>query len=180
MKASDTTSGKYPVIARLFELINQISEDQFVLILKELLKEQFSAQMFKLVIDLSDEQQAALLKHLHKKVDAHHSKERRGHSRKSCLIPLTYVVQGRQFDGYILDISNHGVFIETSNAFFSGQEIIMTFSAPRFQKPLTITGEIAWSSQNGIGVKFNDLTTHQRKAITEFSENKAEVYQIRS
>ncbi len=180
MKTSDTTVGKYPVIARLFELINQISEDQFVIILKDLLKDKFSAHMFKLVIDMSDEQQGALLKHLQKKVNAENSSERRKYLRKACLIPLTYVVQGRQFDGYILDISDHGVFIETGNTLFSGQEIIMTFSAPRYQKALRITGDIVWSSRNGIGVKFSQLTAHQQKAISAFSENKTEIYKIRS
>ncbi|MBW2470036.1 MAG: PilZ domain-containing protein [Deltaproteobacteria bacterium] len=180
MKAVDTSLGKYSIIARMFELINHISEDQFVIILKDLLGDNFSAQLFKLVIDLPEEQQVALLNHLQKKVHARHSRERRSQSRKPCLIPLTYLVRGRQFDGYILDINDHGVFIETGNAFFSGQEIIMTFSAPRNQKALTITGQIVWSSQDGIGVTFNRLTAHQHKAIQAFSEDKAEVYKIRS
>ncbi len=180
MKALDTSLGKYAIIARLFELINHISEDQFVIILKDLLGEKFSAQLFKLVIDLSEEQQRTLLNHLQKSVHAHNSGERRKHSRKPCLIPLTYLVRGRQFNGYILDINDHGVFIETGNAFFSGQEIIMTFAAPRNQKALTITGQIVWSSQDGIGVKFSCLTAHQRTAIQAFSENEAEILKIRS
>jgi Tfp pilus assembly protein PilZ len=180
MKALDTALGNYATIARLFELINHISEDQFVLILKDLLGEKFSAQLFKLVIDLPEEQQMALLNHLQKKAHARTSSERRKLSRKPCLIPLTYLVRGRQFDGYILDINNNGVFIETGNAFFSGQEIIMTFAAPRNQKALTISGQIVWSSQEGIGVKFTRLTAHQREAIQAFSENESEVVTIKS
>ncbi len=180
MKATGMPRGKYPVISRIFERINHISEDQLILILKELLKEKFSAHLFKLIIDMSDEQQATLLRHLQKKDDALSNTERRRYARTACLIPLTYVVQDRQFDGYILDISDHGVFIETGSTFFGGQEIIMTFSAPRFQKPLKITGEIVWSSQNGIGVKFNQLTAYQHKAIKEFSKRTAEVIKIRS
>ena len=180
MKLLDTPLSKYPLIARLFELINHISEDQFVIILKDLLGDKFSAHLFKLVIDLADEQQIALLNHLQKRVNAPNSSERRRRARKTCLIPLTYLVRGRQFDGYILDINDHGVFIETGNAFFSGQEIIMTFAAPRNQKALTITGQIVWSSQDGIGVKFSRLTAHQRKAIQSFSENETEVLKIRS
>jgi hypothetical protein len=38
MTASDTLSGKYPVIARLFELINHISEGRLLIILKEMIK----------------------------------------------------------------------------------------------------------------------------------------------
>ena len=66
MAASDTLSGKYPVIARIFDLINQISEDRVLIILKELLKDKFSDHIFKLVIDLPDEQQSVLLKQLEK------------------------------------------------------------------------------------------------------------------
>ena len=177
MKPSDPTLNQYPLNARLFELINHISEEQFIIILKELLKDNFSAHLFKLVIDMSEPQQAALLKQLQKKVEGN---DRRRYARKPCLIPLTYAVQGRQFDGYILDISDHGAFIETGNVFYSGQEIIITFSAPQYQKPLTISGEIVWSSQNGIGVKFSPLTSHQNKAVQAFSDNKAEVVKIRS
>ena len=180
MQPSVATAGQYPIIARLFELINRISEDQLIMILKELLNEKFSAHMFKLVIDMTEGQQAALLERLQKKVQNLDSNERRKHERQTCLVPLTYVVQGRSFEGYILDISNHGVFIDSGNAFFNGQEIIMTFSAPRHQKPLTITGEIVWSGQNGIGVKFRQLNTHQQKAVSEFSANTTEVYQIKN
>lgn len=180
MKKLNTALGNYATIARLFELINQISEDQFVIILKNSLGDRFSAQLFKLVIDLSEKQQIALLNHLQKKVVAGNSSERRRLSRRPCLIPLTYLVRSRRFDGYILDISDQGAFIETGNAFFSGQEIIMTFAAPRNQKALTITGQIVWSSQDGIGVKFKSLTAHQREAIRAFSETEAEVYKIRS
>jgi hypothetical protein len=38
MTASDTLSGKYPIIAHLFELINHVSEDRLLIILKEMIK----------------------------------------------------------------------------------------------------------------------------------------------
>ncbi|MDH3827635.1 MAG: hypothetical protein OET21_09480, partial [Desulfobacterales bacterium] len=61
MTVSDTLSGKYPVIARIFDLMNHISEDRVLIILKELLKDKFSDHIFKLVIDLPDEQQSVFL-----------------------------------------------------------------------------------------------------------------------
>ena len=180
MTASDTLSGKYPAIARIFDLINQISEDRVLIILKELLKEKFSDHIFKLVIDLSDEQQNVLLKQLEKAAHPLSTDDRRKHSRKNCLMPVNYSVGGRPFKGYILDISIYGVFIETSDYFFSGQEIIMTFSVPHYQKPLTVTGEIVWSSQNGMGIKFGQLTSHQHQMIKTFSDTPEEVYKIKS
>jgi len=56
----------------------------------------------------------------------------------------------------------------------------MKFSVPHYQKPLTISGEIVWSSQNGIGIKFRQLTPHQIDVIKTFLENTEEVYEITS
>ena len=173
MTEIDTPSGKYPVIARLFELMNTISEDQ-------LLKDKLSTHIFKLVIDLPDEQQTALLQKLEETAQGISAKERRRHLRKACLMPIDYSVQSRQFKGYILDISTQGAFIETNDYYFSGQEIIMKFSVPHYQKPLTISGEIVWRSQNGIGIKFRQLTPHQIDVIKSFSENLEQIYQITS
>ena len=64
MTAPGTLSGKYPVVARIFDLMNRVSEDRLLIILKELLKEKFSDHIFKLVIDLPDEQQGLLLQQL--------------------------------------------------------------------------------------------------------------------
>ena len=180
MTKSDTPSGKYPIIARLFELMNTISEDQLLMMLKQLLKEKLSTHIFKLVIDMSDEQQVALLEKLEETVQGTGSKERRRQLRKACLMPVEYSIQGRQFKGYILDISTHGAFIETNEYYFSGQVIIMKFSVPHYQKPLSISGEIVWSSQNGIGIKFEQLTPHQIEVIKAFSENTEQVYHITS
>lgn len=180
MAVASPPTGKYNVIARLFELMNNISEDRLLLILKDLLQDNFTTQIFKLVIDMTDEQQMLLLEALGKKAPTTDSKDRRGHSRKPCLIPLDYKVNGRTFKGYILDISAFGVFIETSDYFFCGQEILMTFSVPNYQKSLKLAGEIVWSSQQGIGVKFTHLTQHQLDAIKFFSENQEAVYEINS
>lgn len=180
MPASRRPSGKYNVIARLFELMNNISEDQLLIILKDLLQDNFTNHIFKLVIDMTDQQQKSLLEKLEERVTKSERKDRRGHSRKPCLVPVDYKVNGRNFKGYILDISAFGVFIETSDYFFGGQEIIMAFSVPNYQKQLKLAGEIVWSSQQGIGVKFTHLTQHQLDAIKFFSENEEAIYEITS
>ncbi|MGD2185442.1 MAG: PilZ domain-containing protein, partial [Desulfobacterales bacterium] len=123
---------------------------------------------------------AALLQKLEETAQGTTGKDRRKHLRKACLMPVEYSVQGRQFKGYILDISTQGAFIETNDYYFSGQKIIMKFSVPHYQKPLSISGEIVWSSQNGIGIKFKQLTSHQIDVIQAFSEYTEQVYEITS
>ena len=81
MTTTDTLSGKYPVIARIFDLMNHISEDRVLIILKELLKDKFSDHIFKLVIDLPDEQQRILLKQLEKSAQPGSTEDRRTHAR---------------------------------------------------------------------------------------------------
>jgi len=178
MSSSNTQNNKYNNIKRLFELMNQISEDQLVILLKELLQDSFTTHLFKLIIDMSDEQQALLLEKLKAKSSIETCRDRRGQPRKNCLAPVDYKVQGRSFEGFILDISSFGVFIETTDYFFGGQEISMAFSVPNYQKPLKLAGEIVWSSEQGIGVKFTHLTQHQLDAIRCFSENNEETYEI--
>jgi len=173
-----TAEDKYSVVTRLFEKMNQISEDQLLIYLRELLQDSFSAQMFKMVIDMSNEQQALLLKKLESKSSIKNQEDRRSQSRKSCLVPADYEIQGRSFKGYILDISDSGAFIETSDYFFGGQDIIITFAVPAYQKPLKLTGKIVWSSEQGIGVKFTHLTPHQLGAVKYFSENDKVLCQI--
>jgi len=171
MTGPSLPASKYHFIARLFELINTISEEQLLLILKQLLKDKLSTHIFKLVIDLPDKQQAALLEKLEKSALEVDRKDRRRHSRKACLMPVDYSVEGREFKGYILDINTQGAFIETNDYFFSGQEIIMTYLVSHYQKPIRVTGEIVWSSRDGIGIKFSPLSPHQLEAIKSFSEN---------
>lgn len=173
-------AGKYGVIARLFELMSNISEDQLLLIIKELLQDNFTTQIFKLVIDMTDQQRNLLLEKLEEKIKKSERIDKRFHSRKPCLMPVDYRVNGHSFKGYILDISALGVFIETSDYFFSDQDIIIAFSVPNYQKPLNLAAEIVWSNQQGIGVKFTHLTQQQFNAIKFFSEKNEEVYEITS
>ena len=70
MAVASPPTGKYNVIARLFELMNNISEDRLLLILKNLLQDNFTTHIFKLVIDMTDEQQMLLLEALEKKAPA--------------------------------------------------------------------------------------------------------------
>lgn len=180
MASSNPAAGKFSVTARLFGLMNNISEDQLIIILKELLKDNFTTHIFRLVIDMPTDQQMLLLEKLEQRGVKNVIRDRRGHSRKACLIPVDYTVQARTFRGYILDISAFGVFIETSDFFFSGQEAIMSFSVPNYQRPMRLVGEIVWSSQHGIGVKFSHLTQHQLDVIRSFSETNGEIYEINS
>jgi Tfp pilus assembly protein PilZ len=75
-----------------------------------------------------------------------------------CLIPVTYKLEERNYNGYILDINAFGAYIETSEPFPIGQEINLTFFNLFSHKNMNLDGKIIWSNTYGIGVKFSDLS----------------------
>lgn len=182
MIASDEQLGKNNnLISRLFKIVNGLSEDQQLILLKQLLKNNIANHLFKLIIDMSDYQQHVLLEELEKlPVDEmpvrtlsldENEVLMRGHTRKACLINLDLSFQNSSFKAHILDISTVGVFIETGELLPVGEKIKVTFLLPNHPKPLALTCIVAWIGQNGIGVKFKKLTAHQKNIINSFVEN---------
>ncbi|MBW1820812.1 MAG: PilZ domain-containing protein [Deltaproteobacteria bacterium] len=181
MNASDEQLNENSLISRLFKIVNALSEDRQLILLKQLLKNNITNHLFKLIIDMSDYQQHILLEEL-EKLPADEMPVRtvsldengvlmRGHTRKACLTSVDFSFQNSSFKGHILDISLVGVFIETGELLPVGENIKVTFSLPNHPKPLTLTCIVAWIGQNGIGVKFKKLTKNHEKIIKSFVEN---------
>ena len=173
-------SNKYKTIAHLFKLVSNISEEQLLILLKELLKDHFTTYLFRLIIEMSDDQQLMLIKQLEQTSAKSGNLDKRSHLRKPCLVSVDYIVGKRKFKSFMLDISTFGAFIETKTLFPVGKEIIMTFTLSTYQKPFKLTGEIIWSGSQGIGAKFKYLNRHQFDIIKSYSEKMDEVYEISS
>lgn len=178
MAAVEQEADKYSSIARLFERIGSISEEQLLTLLKQLLGDNFAIQMFKLILEMTEDQRNILLDKLEGMALEPGKIDRRGYSRKPCLMSVDYTIQNRDYRSFILDISAFGIFIETKNLFPPGQEIKMRFTVPTHPKPFKLTGKIVWCGSQGIGVKFKYLTRYQLDIIKAFSEKMAEVYEI--
>ncbi|UCF89884.1 MAG: PilZ domain-containing protein, partial [Desulfobacterales bacterium] len=96
----------------------------------------------------------------------------RANPRKTCLINANYRIQNRDYKSYILDISIGGVFVETSEKFAAGQKMLLNFSLPKYPHPFGLTGKIAWVGSRGFGVKFDEVTQHQKEILKTFVEPK--------
>jgi Tfp pilus assembly protein PilZ len=94
----------------------------------------------------------------------------RENPRKPCLINANYSVQNKDYKSYILDISIGGVFIETNETFTLGQEIVLNFALPHYQKPFKLNGKISWGSPRGFGVKFDQIPAQQGEILKSFVE----------
>ena len=99
---------------------------------------------------MSPAQQKQLLEYVEEKFRSRPRK----HDRKAFSATVDYVVDGRCYRDFILDMSDSGVFINTYQRFQVGQAVLMTFMAPDMQTPFKITGEVTRTQEHGIGVAF--------------------------
>ena len=82
---------------------------------------------------------------------------RRKHPRKPCSIRVTYFTQDWGFIDSITNISDGGVFIETSETFSVGQQMKLMFWRPNRKEPIKAEGQVAWNRPKGVGVEFPTL-----------------------
>ncbi|MGD8228966.1 MAG: PilZ domain-containing protein [Desulfobacteraceae bacterium] len=90
---------------------------------------------------------------------------RRKHERKPYFSAVDYSVQDGTYTDFIHNISAGGVFIGTGTPFLAGEEVSMVFPLPISRQHIRITGEIAWVSDMGIGVKFKMTRDRQKRMI---------------
>ncbi|MFC1489420.1 PilZ domain-containing protein [Thermodesulfobacteriota bacterium] len=161
----------YGIVPRIFELINDLTEEEQLNLLKQLLKDNINTHLFKLVVCIPEDEQKNLVKQLEEMIQKRGSRK---YTRKTCLINVDYAVGGRVFSNYIQDISTTGVFIETSESFPVGQEVLMTFSFPDREDSLKIDGEISRITPQGIGVRFNYKSQIQKDVLEDLVEKMKE------
>ena len=158
---------------KLAETIKNLPEERQLNLLNQLLNGNITAILLGLIRKMSADEQLTLLQQLqeHPIISPHMEETEialRSHSRKSCMISTDYVVDGRNFEGFMLDITPAGAFIETGEAFTAGHQIQLAFSLPNNPAQLTITGEILWTGNSGIGLQFNELSRKQLDLIAAF------------
>ena len=110
------------------------------------------SRLLKLVLNMSEKEQLRLLEYAKSIIDE------RTAPRNSCLIPVNCSFKDRTFGGYILDINYYGAYVDTNEPCPTGLEIFLSFFNPFSYKNMDLSGKIIWSSTQGIGVSFNDLS----------------------
>jgi len=178
----DSQNGRYTVTTRLFNIIDDLSNEKQFILYKQLVKDNISAELFKLIIDMSEDQRIQLLEQfgdvvyedaLLKTVNLDDDESfMRENPRKICLITVKCKVEDRSFKSYIIDISKVGAFIESNDQFAVGQKITMSFKLPNYENAFQLDGRIARSGPKGIGVKFYNLSPAQENIILKFIESK--------
>ncbi len=175
MASVNPPSEQNTINLKLAEMIKNLPEDQQLILLKQLLKDNLTPTLYRLIGKMTEYQQSTLLEQLRKQPLKSVGLEEteialRGHNRKSCMLSIDYKVEARNFEGFMLDISPAGAFIETDQPFAAGQQIDISFSLPNNPRQLKVTGEILWKGMLGMGIKFNDIAPDQIELINAFME----------
>ncbi len=181
MTVQDDTTGEYNITERLFNFIDDLSVDKQFSLYQQLIEDKVSVQLYKLIIDMSDEEKTQLLEELDQvpfeeepintiNLDENESFMRED-SRKDCSIEVKCSVGDRSYTGHIINISEHGVFIESKDRSSLGQRIRMAFILPNAPAPMDLNGQINRSDLNGMGVLFLDLNQEQQDIIRAYIEN---------
>jgi len=173
MASVNPPSEQNTINLKLAEMIKNLPENQQLVLLKQLLKDNLTPTLYRLIGKMTENQQSTLLEQLREQPLKSISLEEteialRGHNRKSCMLSIDYKVEARNFEGFMLDISPAGAFIETDEPFRAGQQINIFFCLPHNPRQLKINGEILWKGLLGIGVRFDDIAPDQIELINAF------------
>jgi len=168
------------LISRLYELVNSLTEDQQISLVKKLFHDDLPDHIFKMILDMSEAQQLLVINQLEEmlldqslwdeKVTVVDIDPRRG-SRRPCVILVDFSSDDLSTQEYIRDISVGGAFIKTDQPLVIGQEVALSFSIPNIEHSLDLTGKVVRCNGEGIGVKFTNLTTRQQDIIMSIIES---------
>ena len=81
----------------------------------------------------------------------------RSDARNLCLIASEFGYFGNVHSALIRNLNRSGAFVETKKAFRVGQAIWLKFPLHYLDPPVEVTGVIAWTGSDGVGVKFDPV-----------------------
>jgi Tfp pilus assembly protein PilZ len=182
MTASESSADKFGITARLFDRVSQMPKSRQLMLLEQLLGQKVRSRLYKLIVDMTEAQQIILLEQMGCAPEAEltvntlnieeSDTSMREQPRKPCLINASYRIHDQTYKSYILDISIGGVYIESNAKFPVGQDVLLKFILLNQQEPFTLNGKIAWSSDKGFGVKFENINVHQSDILKSFIAQK--------
>ena len=184
MEPSEDRLDKIRIISRLYELINSLSEEQQISLLKQLSWDELPKYIFKMILDMPDNRHLMMIDQLEAmiagenlwdegQINVLNIDSRRG-PRKPCVILVDFSTDERSSQELMSDISISGAFIKTTQPLEIGQTIALSFSVPNFEKSFEMTGEVIRYNSEGIGVKFEKLSEKQQDIMKHFIESMGE------
>ncbi|MGD8261705.1 MAG: PilZ domain-containing protein [Desulfobacterales bacterium] len=119
------------------------------------------SQLLGLFFEMSEEKQKLLIEHAEK------IRENRQNPRIPCLIYANYEILNTTYNGFILDITVNGAFIETDSRFDIDAPVNITFFSPFIDGEIELKGKIIRETSTGIGIDFLD-DAYSKKKLEDF------------
>ena len=113
------------------------------------------ARLFEIISNVSEANRRQLLEVLEKKIASNFT-IRRKHSRRPYKVPVDFSIDDFSFTYCTHNVSKSGAFIETDLPFLTNKELSMSFTLPSNEESIKTTGRIVRTDSNGIGVKFKE------------------------
>lgn len=100
-------------------------------------------------------------------IDEELQSDQRKHDRVNCLVAVDYDLSQSTYQCCLVDLSLGGAYILTGQPIQVGQRIIISLASTDNSHGATVIGLVTRRDQNGIGVKFEDLSLQQKKMIEQ-------------
>ncbi len=117
-----------------------------------------TSKLIGLILKMPFEERQKLLTEVERKGSGEPNYIRRKYDRQDYLINIDYTVSNRLYNGFAINISAGGLFIESPKSilpkFSPGDQVILSFDHPGKKEHMKLTGKIARIDQKGIGVHF--------------------------
>jgi hypothetical protein len=114
------------------------------------------ARLFDIIARLSEDNRRKLLEVLEKRQPSETSIKRK-YPRKPYQVNVDLSIDDFLFTHVTQNVSQGGAFIETDLPFLANKELSMAFTLPGDGDPVKTTGKIVRTDSAGIGVKFHEL-----------------------
>lgn len=120
-------------------------------------------EIIKRVRNLTQDQQKEILDTL----KTWQAGKQREHQRLKTRVDIDVVVGDRVIQTDAKDISAGGIFINTSGKFETNKSVRVVFSVPGYDKPFKLQGMIVRVEQNGLAIKFENITPYFKKILDD-------------
>lgn len=126
------------------------------------------SKLFEIILSLNEGQQKMLLK----QAEMLPKKEKRANDRKLCHTKVFFSTSEKIYSSNIGNISPAGLFIKTDESIRAGEKILMFFNMKGINKTLKIKGEIAHTTNAGLGVKFKGIDPPMANELKNIMDHK--------
>ncbi len=91
--------------------------------------------------------------------------KRRAYPRKKVFGMVYYATSDKSFFGWVYNVSEGGVFIGTGEPLSPRTDVTLAFTMPESDIPIETKGEVMWTGQSGMGLKFKELNESTKGKI---------------